>query len=79
MLAELRRVIVGGGTIVIGFFTGNHVEQFEHRVAPAYYWPVADISDLLGQAGFVEVDRQTRPGVDIAGQRPHAAIVAIAN
>jgi SAM-dependent methyltransferase len=78
VLAELRRVMVPGGTLVAGFFDGDEVAAFEHRVATAYYWPVDELSARLDRAGFTEVERRLRPGVPEPGRRPHAAIAAIA-
>lgn len=78
VLVELRRVVVTGGTLVVGFFDGDRVEPFEHRVATAYRWPVDELSARLQRAGFVEAERQQRPGVDEAGRRPHAALVGVA-
>lgn len=60
------------------FFNGDELVGFEHSVATAYYWPVDDISYRLQRAGFTEIERQLRPGVDEPGRRPEAAIVAIA-
>lgn len=74
-LAELHRVIVPGGTLVVGFFDGDRRAAFDHQVVTAYSWPVDDLSDRLSQAGFAEFERETRPGVDEPGRRPHAALV----
>ena len=78
VLAELRRAMATGGTLVVGCFDGERVEAFDHRVVTAYRWPVDELSERLRRAGFVEVERQQRPGVDEAGRRPHAAVVAVA-
>jgi len=79
VLAELRRVTAPGGTLVAGFFDGERVTAFDHRVVTAHYWPADELSRRLHRAGFVEIDRQQRPGTDAAGLRPHAALVALAN
>ena len=78
VLAELRRVIAPGGSLVVGFFDGDEVAPFEHKVVTAYFWPVDELSARLRRAGFREVDRQLRAGVVALGQRPHAAIAAVA-
>ncbi len=78
VLAELRRAMATGATLVVGFFDGGRVEAFDHRVVTAFRWPVDELSARLRRAGFVEVERQQRPGVDEAGRRPHAAVVAVA-
>jgi len=79
VLAEFRRAMAPAGTLVIGFFEGDENVAFEHKVVTAYYWPVEEFSARLARAGFVEVDRQQRPGIDDSGSRPHAALVAIAD
>lgn len=78
VLIELRRVVLPGGVLVAGFFDGDEVVDFEHKVLTAFYWPVDEFSARLQRAGFTEVERQRRPGVSEAGSRPHAAIVAVA-
>lgn len=79
VLAELRRAMAPAGTLVVGFFDGDEVEAFDHKVVTAYYWPVDAIAQRLQRAGFTEIDRERRPGVAEPGHRPHAAIAAIAN
>jgi len=78
VLDELRRVVVPGGTLVVGFFDGEVISPFDHRVVQAYYWPIEELSARLDRAGFSEVERQQRPGAHEPGRRPHAAIVAVA-
>jgi ubiquinone/menaquinone biosynthesis C-methylase UbiE len=79
VLAELRRAMAPAGTLVVGFFDGDEVVAFEHKVVTAYYWPLDSFAERLQQAGFTELERQRRPGVAEPGRRPHAAIAAIAS
>jgi ubiquinone/menaquinone biosynthesis C-methylase UbiE len=79
VLAELRRAMAPAGTLVVGFFDGDRVVAFEHKVTTAYYWPVDAFAERLRQAGFTEIERRQRPGVAQPGHRPHAAIAAIAS
>ncbi len=79
VLDELRRAMVPDGTLVIGFFHGDEVVAFEHSVATAYYWPVEELVARLTRAGFTEIERQMRPGVDEPGRRPEGVIVANAS
>lgn len=76
VLAELRRAIAPGGTLVVGFFDGDEVAAFDHKVVTAYHLPVDEVVARLQRAGFTEVERQTRPGVAEPGKRPHAAVAA---
>jgi ubiquinone/menaquinone biosynthesis C-methylase UbiE len=78
VLAELRRAMAPAGTLVVGFFDGDEVTAFEHKVVTAYHWPVDEFAERLRRAGFAEVERQCRPGVPEPGRRPHAAIAAVA-
>ncbi|MFF1632333.1 class I SAM-dependent methyltransferase [Leifsonia sp. NPDC058248] len=72
-LREFNRALRPGGTLLIGFFEGPVVEEFAHAVAPAYRWPVDDLSGELVAAGFDVVESHVRK---TSGQRSQAAIVA---
>lgn len=74
VLAGFRRVMTPAGTLVVGFFDGDEVAPFDHKVVTAYRWPVDELSERLTRAGFTEVERQRRPGDGT--HRPHAAIAA---
>ncbi|MFI7490923.1 class I SAM-dependent methyltransferase [Micromonospora echinaurantiaca] len=73
-LAEFRRVITPAGTLVVGFFDGDEVAAFDHKVVTAYRWPADELSERLARAGFLEVERQHRPSDGT--HRPYAAIAA---
>jgi SAM-dependent methyltransferase len=73
VLAELRRVASPAGALVAGFFDGDAVAPFDHKVTTAYFWPVDEFAARLERAGFTEVERCQRPG----GPRPNAALAAI--
>ena len=72
-LREFHRVLRPGGELLIGFFEGPALEQFDHAVAPAYRWPVSALSEELDAAGFDIIETHTRTTLT---QRPHAAIHA---
>jgi SAM-dependent methyltransferase len=72
VLAEFRRILSRGAILVVGFFDGDDVEAFDHKVTTAYRWPVERMSRMLSRAGFVEVDRAQRAGTDRT--RRHAAL-----
>ncbi|MCC5574599.1 class I SAM-dependent methyltransferase [Microtetraspora sp. AC03309] len=61
-LAEFRRVLAPGGYLLLGFFEseGGPVLQFDHKVTPAYRWPIDDLADLAREEEFVEVARMLR-------------------
>lgn len=75
VLAEFRRVMAPAGTLVVGFFEGDEVAAFDHKVVTAYRWPVDEFSERLTRAGFTEVERQHRPSDGT--HRPLAAIAAV--
>jgi SAM-dependent methyltransferase len=60
--AEFARVLAEGGFLLAAFFEsgGGPVTAFDHKVAPAFLWPVDDLAALAGQAGFAEVGRMLR-------------------
>lgn len=73
-LAGVRRVLVPGGSLVVGFFDGPDHEPFAHRVTTAYRWPVDEMVRRLARAGFAERERVHRPA---EGElRSHAALAA---
>ncbi|MEV1332654.1 class I SAM-dependent methyltransferase [Micromonospora costi] len=76
VLAEFRRVMAPAGRLVVGFFDGDEVSAFDHKVVTAYRWPVDEMSKRLARAGFTEVERLQRPADET--QRAQAAIAAIA-
>ncbi len=75
VLAEFRRVMTPAGTLVVGFFDGDEVAAFDHKVVTAYRWPADELSARLTRAGFTEVERQHRPSDGT--HRPYAAIAAV--
>jgi SAM-dependent methyltransferase len=76
LLATLRRALRPGGTLVIGFFDGDEVAPFDHKVTTAYFWPADEMSARLAKAGFTEIARDRREG-DRPNRR-HAALAVSA-
>ncbi|MFC4530773.1 class I SAM-dependent DNA methyltransferase [Sphaerisporangium dianthi] len=60
--AEFRRVLAPGGHLLLGFFEseGGPVLEFDHKVTPAYRWPIDELADLARKEEFVEVGRMLR-------------------
>ena len=77
-LAELRRVMAAGGTLVLGFIEGAELMPFDHKVVTAHSWPIDELSARLRGTGYAEIERRRRPGSNEPGRRPHAALVALA-
>jgi SAM-dependent methyltransferase len=73
VLAAFGRMLVPGGRLVIGFFTGHAVEAFDHKVTTAYRWPPDVLAARLAAAGFTERERLLRSSDGT--HRPHGAIV----
>ncbi|BAL89471.1 putative methyltransferase [Actinoplanes missouriensis 431] len=74
VLARFRRAVRPGGSLVIGFFVGDEVAAFDHKVTTAYRWPPDAMATRLERAGFTEIERLLRPAGD--GHRTHGAIAA---
>jgi SAM-dependent methyltransferase len=75
-LARFRRAMAAPGRLVVGFFDGDEIAPFDHKVVTAYRWPVDELSARLARAGFREVERLRRPADDT--HRALAAIAAVA-
>lgn len=69
-LATLRGVLEDQGSILISFFSGPRLEQFDHPVATAYLWPMESLNRVLEQAGFQVIDQHREP------RAPHAYVTA---
>ncbi|MCY0940801.1 class I SAM-dependent methyltransferase [Streptomyces antarcticus] len=54
LLAEQVRVLAPGGLLLVSFFAADAPEpvRFDHRVTPAYSWPVDRFAGLLAGAGL---------------------------
>jgi ubiquinone/menaquinone biosynthesis C-methylase UbiE len=61
-LAEFRRVLAPGGTLLLAFFEseGDPTTAFDHKVTTAYRWPIDGLAGLAGEAGFTEIGRMLR-------------------
>ncbi len=76
VLTGFRRAMASAGMLVLGFFGGDEVAAFDHKVVTAYRWPADEMSKRLARAGFTEVERlQRRADGD---HRAHVAVAASA-
>jgi SAM-dependent methyltransferase len=61
LLAEQVRVLAPGGLLLVSFFglatDAREPVRFDHKVAPAYSWPVDRFAELLTGAGLVHYAR----------------------
>ncbi|PYY48251.1 class I SAM-dependent methyltransferase [Curtobacterium sp. MCBD17_023] len=76
-LAEAARVLRPGGGLLVGFFTGDRAEPFDHAVTTAYCWPPDALADAVRAAGFTVLEVHTRTVATTPGLRPHGALLAV--
>jgi ubiquinone/menaquinone biosynthesis C-methylase UbiE len=58
LLTGFRRILRSSGVLVVGFFDSDDgVKVFDHKVTPAYRWPVDVFAQHLARAGFTELQR----------------------
>lgn len=72
-LDAVARALRPGGGLLLGFFTGDQVEPFDHAVVTAWRWPVGALGVHLEAAGLTVVETQARTD---PGTRPQGALVA---
>lgn len=72
-VTTLRRALVDDGTLLLSFFTGPRLEPFDHPVATAYRWPLADMTQALADAGFDVIEQHRNL------TSPHAYVIAQAS
>ncbi|MFJ1865681.1 class I SAM-dependent methyltransferase [Streptomyces sp. NPDC088097] len=59
LMAELGRVLAPGGLLLVSFFATDGPEpvRFDHKVTPAYSWPVDRFAEMPAGAGLVPFAR----------------------
>ncbi|MFD3451996.1 class I SAM-dependent methyltransferase [Streptomyces sp. NPDC058691] len=59
LLAEQVRVLAQGGLLLVSFYAtdGPDPVRFDHKVTPAYSWPVDRFAELLAGAGLFTLAR----------------------
>jgi SAM-dependent methyltransferase len=79
VLTAIRRLLVDGGPLVIGFFDSDDgVTPFDHTVVTAHRWPADVLAQRLAAAGFTERERVQRRSPTRSDRR-YAAIAASAS
>ncbi len=60
--AEFHRVLRPGGYLLAAFFEAadEPVTAFDHKVTPAYRWPLGELAALAAAAGLAEAGRMSR-------------------
>lgn len=69
-LAALWHALDDDGTLLLSFFSGPTMMPFDHPVAPAYMWPMDQMTQAVETAGFRIVDQHW------VANAPHAHIIA---
>jgi len=72
-VSTLHNALADDGTLLLSFFTGPRLEPFDHPVATAYRWPLADMTRALAAAGFGVVAQHQSLA------NPHAYVIAQAS
>ncbi|WP_413774948.1 class I SAM-dependent methyltransferase [Actinocorallia sp. A-T 12471] len=59
VLAEQVRVLAPGGLLLASFFATDAADpiRFDHKVTPAYSWPVDAFAELVSDAGLIPFAR----------------------
>lgn len=70
VVLTLRNALINDGTLLLSFFTGSRLEAFDHPVALAYRWPLADMTQILRADGFEILEQHRNPVT------PHAYVIA---
>lgn len=73
VLDEFARCLQPGGSLLLGFFSGGHIEKFNHAITPAYFWPPDELREELSRKGLAVLRTDSRHD---PGSRPHGALWA---
>ncbi|UAL30410.1 class I SAM-dependent methyltransferase [Nocardioides rotundus] len=70
---EFARALRPGGTLLVGFFAGEDLIEFDHAVTAAQFWPPDLLGAVMEGAGFRVIGRHTRTD---PGARTHGHVLA---
>lgn len=74
VLGEFARVLVPGGSLLLGHFEGDAGTPFDHAVTTAYFWSAEALTELLAPCGLVVERSASRQ--DPEAKRRHGELVA---
>lgn len=74
LVEEFARTLAPGGSLLLGFFSGDHGVEFAHAVTTAYFWSVDALTTLLTSRGFRVEHAGTRQ--DPSAPRIHGQVRA---
>ena len=73
-LQKVRTLLKPAAPLILGFFEGERLEPFAHKVTRAFWWPVDVMAQALADAGFLEAERHCRAAD--GERRAYAVLVA---
>lgn len=76
-LDTLRAVTANNGSLLMAFFAGSELEQVPHPVAPAWCWPLAEMTLALERAGFEVTASRREPSFMFAWVEARAVVEPI--
>jgi SAM-dependent methyltransferase len=60
VLAGFARALRPGGSLLLGFFSGDRLRPFDHRVVTAWAWPVARMTAAVEATGLTVLSTRDR-------------------
>jgi SAM-dependent methyltransferase len=73
VLERLARALRPGGGLLLGFFSGEELHPFDHRIVTAWAWPVTRMSAAVEAAGLAVLEHAERAA---PRGRVHAHVIA---
>lgn len=77
VLRTLRTIMENNGSLLMSFFSGPRLEPMAHPVAPAWHWPLSEMTLALERAGFEVTDSRREPGSMFAWVAARATVEPI--
>jgi trans-aconitate methyltransferase len=76
VLQQLARALRPGGGLLVGFFSGDRLEPFDHRVVTGWTWPMSTMTAVIAAAGLLvssateRIAPNGRRNAAVAARRP---------